>query len=335
MINAKFVELCYRAILGRPPESKSVVKDKIRGCSSPEALIKDLLNSPEFEARRLGLPGLEAQRLHVVTSPFFNGQPRLIDVRVTDDQRAALFQRLQSQWTALGASEPFWSVLTHDGYRTSNLDDQARRTFYETGAPDAALVERACSRTGVEVRRGVCLELGCGVGRITKHLAARFENVVALDISAGNLQQAREMAHQNDINNIEFRLIGSLLDIKALDRCDFFYSVITLQHNPPPVQYYILDSILQKINSGGGFLFQTQTYNCEYQFIIADYLKSPTDDMDMHSLPMFEILDLLKRHGCWVKEVMEDAWTGRFGSHTFFGLAGGPESTITDVAAAR
>lgn len=43
--------------------------------------------------------------------------------------------------------------------------------------------------------------------------------------------------------------------------------------------------------------------------------------MDMHSLPMHVILELIENCGCRVREVSADMHTGRFGSYTFFGLA--------------
>jgi hypothetical protein len=124
------------------------------------------------------------------------------------------------------------------------------------------------------------------------------------------------------IANVELVLLQSLEGLSALPEADFFYSVITLQHNPPPIQRFILDAVIGKLRPGGGFLFQTQTYHPDYRFEIENYLKSPVDRMDMHSLPMHAVMEVLAAHGCTVREVMQDFWTGRLGSHTFFGLAG-------------
>ena len=43
--------------------------------------------------------------------------------------------------------------------------------------------------------------------------------------------------------------------------------------------------------------------------------------MDVHSLPMHEVLRLIEKHGLSIREVAIDGWTGRYGSHTFFGVA--------------
>ena len=321
MVDPQFVKLCYRAILGREAENDAVVEEKARSGLSAEALVTQFISCQEFETRTLASPEFEARTLHRATDPLFQRPPQRIDVRVTDDQRRALFQRLQAQWRKLGESEPFWSVLTHSEYLRANLDPAVMTAFYDTGIKHAALIDRAAARTGADFRRGVCLELGCGVGRITKHLARRFEKVIAVDISPGNLRQGQAMVEREGVGNIEFRLLTSLDQLAQIGSVDFFYSVITLQHNPPPIQHIILDEVIETLNPGGAFLFQTQTHHPDYAFDVTSYLQSSVDDMDMHSLPMHEIMRLLAGNGCTVLEVQQDFWTGRFGSHTFFGLA--------------
>jgi SAM-dependent methyltransferase len=255
---------------------------------------------------------------------YFHARPP-IEVTVPPERLQALFDRLRRQWAALGDSEPFWSVLTHDEYREANMDAAAMARFYDTGAEHAALVEVLCERDRVEIRRGVCVELGCGVGRVTRHLAARFDKVIAIDISEGNLRQCRAMAERAGLTNIECVLLASpgqlSRQLRGWGGMDFFYSVITLQHSQPPVQAYMLDILLSRLRRGGGFLFQTQTYYPGYRFSAEEHLASHVDAMDMHSLPMHEVLRLIEKHGHAVREVIEDMWTGRPGSHTFFGQA--------------
>jgi SAM-dependent methyltransferase len=255
----------------------------------------------------------------------YRALPPAIDVRVTASQRAALFKALRRQWRELGEKEPYWSVCTHDEYRTANLDAAAKARFYATGAEHAGLIQLFCARTATPLPRRACLELGCGVGRMTKHLAAIFERVIAADISEGNLREARAMAAEAGLANIEFVLLRSPEDIARVKRFDAFVSVITLQHNQPPVQRYLLEEILGNLAPGGVFLFQAQTYHPGYGFDIEAYLAAPPDTMEMHSLPMSEILRLIDRRGGLALEVLEDDWTGRRGSHTFFGMkrAGG------------
>jgi SAM-dependent methyltransferase len=310
MIDEALVRACYQGVLGRPPESERVIQEKIAGIATLEGLIGELIAAPEFQTRTPTR----------VAEDYFR-PPRPIAVHVPPAQLTALFERLRRQWRALGESEPFWSVLTHDEFRAANLDGAAVARFYETGAEHAALIELFCARNSVEIRRGTCIELGCGVGRVTRHLAARFERVIAIDIAEGNLDECRKMAEAAGLANIDCVLLQSPEALKRVDAADFFYSVIALQHSQPPVQKYMLEVLLSKLRPGGGFLFQTQTDAPGYGFDVADHLAAPLETMDMHCLPMCEILRLIEARGHGVREVIQDIWTGRFGSHTFFGQA--------------
>jgi 2-polyprenyl-3-methyl-5-hydroxy-6-metoxy-1,4-benzoquinol methylase len=312
MIDKELVRACYVAILGREPDNEAVVDEKIKWISSAEALIRDFLTSPEYQAQ---FPRQLADN--------FLYEPRRIDVDVSEAQKKALFLRLSAQWEKLGLNEPFWSVLTQDRFRAANMDAETLASFYETGANSggAGLVELFCARNQVNVRHGVCLELGCGVGRVTRHLAERFESVIAIDISEGNLRQCALMADRLGLANIECRLLQSPDDLCGLREFDFFFSTIVLQHNPPPIQKLLLDVLLGKIRDGGGFLFQTQTWNRGYSFEVDKYLATPVETMDIHCLPMHEALRLIEKHGLGVREVAIDSWTGLWGSHTFFGCA--------------
>src|SRR5215472_11150790 len=65
------------------------------------------------------------------------------------------------------AKNPLWAVLT--GKRDWDLNE-----FFATGAADAESLFAVCDRLGLPQRRNRALDFGCGVGRVTRHLAARF-----------------------------------------------------------------------------------------------------------------------------------------------------------------
>ena len=54
-----------------------------------------------------------------------------------------------------------------------------------------AELEGLFGRLGADPRGGVCVEVGCGPGRMTAVLAERFDRVVAVDVSQGMLERAR------------------------------------------------------------------------------------------------------------------------------------------------
>lgn len=319
MLDKEVVRACYRAFLEREPESDSVTLDTITRVAALEDLLGEFINSPEFKSCFLGRI-LKGDRFPLSGVNQGLSDRSCIDVDVTETQQRALFARLRAQWRSLGDEEPFWSVLTHDEYRAAQLDESARARFFDTGYDFAHLVDAFCSRNNAAIRRGTCVELGCGVGRVTVHLAKRFDKVIAIDISDGNIRECEIKAKQANITNIEYLLVRSPDELQRLSDFDFFYSVLALQHNPPPVQKYQLDLVLSKIRKGGGFLFQTQTFFPGYQFSVRDHLLSTPDKMDMHSLPMNEIFKIVEKLGVRVREVVVDTYTGRQGSYTFFGL---------------
>jgi SAM-dependent methyltransferase len=85
-------------------------------------------------------------------------------------------------------------------------------------------------RLGADPRGGVCVEVGCGPGRMTGALAARFDRVVAVDVSPEMLARARaEVAAPN----VEFREIsGQRLDGVGDASADFAVCYLVLQHLP-------------------------------------------------------------------------------------------------------
>jgi SAM-dependent methyltransferase len=85
-------------------------------------------------------------------------------------------------------------------------------------------------RLGADPRGGLCVEVGCGPGRMTAALAARFDRVLALDVSPVMLARARETL---TAPNVEFRAVpGERLD-GVPDACaDTIVCYLVLQHLP-------------------------------------------------------------------------------------------------------
>jgi 2-polyprenyl-3-methyl-5-hydroxy-6-metoxy-1,4-benzoquinol methylase len=241
-----------------------------------------------------------------------------IEVDVSPETMDRLFQRTTAQWSRLSEAEPHWSVLAQDAYRRERLVPDSEAQFYETGRGNAELLEIFEGRTRTRLSRGACLELGCGLGRITRFLADRFESVIGADVSAANLKLCRQRLDREGITNVELIHLRDLAQLADLPGFDVFFSVIVLQHNSPPVQKAMLEAILSKVQPGGGCLFQTLTNPVGYTFEAGSYLDSPVGEMEMHALPQYVVFDLLRRHGLLVREVAMDSWSGLYGSNTFF-----------------
>jgi SAM-dependent methyltransferase len=85
--------------------------------------------------------------------------------------------------------------------RASQPSDLNANVTAATRALVAGLLDRAEAELGRPLRRG--LEVGCGVGRLTPHLAARVESLTALDMTTEMLDAARVSCAGK--TNVDFR----------------------------------------------------------------------------------------------------------------------------------
>jgi len=113
----------------------------------------------------------------------------------------------------------------------------------------AALLGRLCA----DPRGGVCVEIGCGPGRMTGALAARFDRVVAVDVSPAMIARARA---EVTAPNVEFREVsGERLDGVGDACADVAVCYLVLQHLPSRrlVCSYVLE--LGRVLRPGGEAF--------------------------------------------------------------------------------
>src|SRR5947209_12210075 len=94
-------------------------------------------------------------------------------------------------WDARAREDPFYFVDNTGDYRAP---DTAR--FWASGHETLRVF---AERLGVEVQPSdTVLDIGCGLGRLTRALAGRCAEVVAIDVSADMLARARELNAQLD-----------------------------------------------------------------------------------------------------------------------------------------
>lgn len=298
--------MAYRVFLDRGPESEAVI-ETFTQLSSMEELCRSFLYSGEFMK-------LFAQR----QKPFI-WPPMAVEVEVDPAVLRRLHQHVERTWRALGEDDPYWSVLTQPEFRIDAFAANAP-AFRESGRHEVDRMRAFADRAGLDLSRyGSCLELGCGVGRITRWLADAFPSVIAADISRSHL---RILEHELKTDRVQTAALTSIDAIDALPGFDVFFTVIALQHNPPPVIAEILKRVLARLQGGGLGYFQVPTYEHGYRFSADDYLAhaSAEDGMEMHVLPQPEVFSILEACDCRVLEVQEDGFTGNaLGiSNTFF-----------------
>lgn len=153
-------------------------------------------------------------------------------------------------WEALGEIDPLYAILSAPDAKHGAWEVDA---FFATGRADALRIMDACGSLGLPARRGASLELGCGVGRITRALSPSFRRCVGVDISSAMIQRAREMSA--DRPNCEW-VVNDAPDLAVFadGQFDLVVSFIVLQHVPARavISSYLRD--MARILSPGGAL---------------------------------------------------------------------------------
>ena len=289
----------YRFLLERDPENEAVIRDHLKLPNWME-LRKRFINSAEFRARHL-------------PKDFGCIPVHDVDVSISEEDFDRLLKHVQASWEILGREKPHWSVLTQDAYLPQNIDSNMKR-FFETGEGGITVLNQAASRAKRALPKdGACVELGCGVGRVTFALARLFRYVTGIDISYSHLSLAESYKKNNHIENVSLVLMDSLKTLEDLPSFDFFYSTIVLQHNPPPLIHRMLRIIFNKLNSGGMAYFQIPVAREGYSFSIDAYLSSidARKTMEMHIFPQVYLFKLLEEYGLRLLDIQRDNAAGQ------------------------
>jgi SAM-dependent methyltransferase len=220
-----------------------------------------------------------------------------------------LFEHVNRSWHHLGETDPYFSVLTSPQYRGKPSEKDIER-FFASGAAEVKRLELALARVGVRLDgKGTCIEYGCGLGRVTRHLAPHFARTIGVDISAAHLNLARDLGGDSGVEWLHVQAIDCL---SALPQADFIYSMIVLQHNPPPVIERILTTFARLLKPGGIAFFQVPTYRADYEFRLAEYLHDQVGrkKMEMHAFPQTRIFQIFADARAVPLSVVEDGMTG-------------------------
>jgi SAM-dependent methyltransferase len=303
----------YRMFLGRPPESEAAIAAHLAEAPTIRDLRSRFMGSAEFRAQ-FDPTGWRPLPLDL--------PPERIEATATEADLAALLARTGRAWAAMGEAEPHWSVVSDDRFRPERMAENAN-AFAATGEASCRLLLGLLARHGAapaDLPR--CLEFGCGVGRVTIPLARAFARVTGCDISPAHLALARRAGEEAGLPNLSWWQAGPEAPMPD-GPWDLWFSMLVLQHNPPPVSRHILARAFAGLAPGGLAVFQVVTHIRGYAFRAADHLAAPeTLSMEMHALPQAEVFALAAAAGLQVLEVRDDSHAstrqpGRYGSHCF------------------
>ncbi len=307
------VILAYQLFLGRHPESELAIQLHTQH-ENIEALRESFMRSSEFSNI------LSSTQTSIFPLMPVDVAEIEVDTEASDAQLSALIKKIKEVWAHLGINRAHFSVITDRRFLPENLSGSIGE-FWESGKLEAESLERILARHDCfPLGAKTCVEYGCGVGRVTMSLARKFAMVHGYDISPGHLSHAEKRAKEEAIENVSLHLCSETF-LDALHECDVFYSMIVLQHNPPPVISRLIRNALRALKSGGIAVFQAPTYRKGYRFKTAEWLQTDHPlEMQMHCLPQQHIFNIVVEEKCRLLEVREDNWTGapeQFISNTF------------------
>ncbi len=104
----------YRLFLDREPESEQTIKNRTGVFKSSKLLRQHFLSSEEFIANN---PEWDLF-FYLGLSPKMN-----VSTELGSEQQKDFIQHVQRTWEELGKSDPHWSVLSQDSYRSDKIED--------------------------------------------------------------------------------------------------------------------------------------------------------------------------------------------------------------------
>lgn len=156
---------------------------------------------------------------------------------------------MQRFWDARAREDAYYFVDNTLPYRAPDAE-----RFWAGGR---WVLDQFAERLGIAIApEDIVIDLGCGLGRLTRVIAARAERVLALDISAEMLVRARELNPQLD--NVEWiRNDGFTLRPVGDGQADALISHVVFHHIPDPqiTLGYVTD-MGRALRPGGWAAFQ-------------------------------------------------------------------------------
>lgn len=193
---------------------------------------------------------------HVAHNVTITGWYLLFSRILSSLQMADLTRKMRRDWDRRARTDAMHFVNT----ARSGWDE---KDFFATGEEnvrDHILNDMDAVCQGRDPTRMRVLEIGCGVGRMTRALAATFGEVHAVDVSDEMVRRAKQFlrntpnAHVYHNSGKDLRVLGDL-------DFDFAYSFIVFQHIPSRtvINNYIA-AVSQCLRRGSIFKFQVQGY---------------------------------------------------------------------------
>ena len=174
-----------------------------------------------------------------------------LDVHLPEETQQ--WERMKEDWNQRAVENARWYI------NTARLD-QTEEEFHQTGLREIdiwILPELELLTQGRDPKTLQFLEIGCGIGRMTRPLAGIFGHVYGTDVSGEMIRQARERLA--DLPNVSFwETSGGDVGPIPDQSIDIAYSIFVFQHVPSraAIRATLLDA-WRALRPGGLLRFQT------------------------------------------------------------------------------
>jgi 2-polyprenyl-3-methyl-5-hydroxy-6-metoxy-1,4-benzoquinol methylase len=231
------------------------------------------------------------------------------------DQGLGALRSSQRAWERLARKDPLWAVLTDPRKRGRAWQEDE---FFATGTREIATLFGYLEGRGIApADHRLALDFGCGVGRLSRALATRFDEVHGVDASPTMIERARGLNAQAP-GKMTF-ILNQAPDLAQLPsaRYSFIYSNIVLQHIPYPASLTYVREFMRLVRPGGLVVFQTPTLDRTGLALralrtvarrVAQGIRLPIDALhiEMHVIPEAVVRSEAAGAGC---EVLDVAYT--------------------------
>jgi SAM-dependent methyltransferase len=138
---------------------------------------------------------------------------------------------------------------------TAAQDADGWDIYWESGRRDLGILLSVGTGAG-PLGTGLVVDLGCGIGRLTRPLSEKFNQVLAVDISGEMLAMARKNVPGD---HVDFALVGADCGLDVPNcAADVVLAWTVFRHTPKSVFVRYLSEAWRVLKPGGRLLFEAQ-----------------------------------------------------------------------------
>lgn len=152
---------------------------------------------------------------------------------------------MKGDWNRRAVDNAAYYIATTNWESEEKFDDSGRRDAEMFFEQDQDLL----------TAEATVLDIGCGIGRMDRHVASRVGRLIGVDVSGEMVARAR--ARLAEFDNVEFvEVDGRSLAPVADASVDVVFSHIVFQHVPRDPVRRMWHEAFRVLRPGGRFLFQ-------------------------------------------------------------------------------